>query len=141
MNPPFNAQQVTDAKSDQRGLVSTYELFKLYFYIDSGVITKEDARKALLQHGLVTFAPSNSVRIGYPLEVHHNGLVAILRIEGVTFSKDATIIIYDEQKFRCSKIIDIQFNGKQVESISDGEIGVRLNTKISQTSELWLKQS
>lgn len=141
MNPPFNAQQVEDAKNDERGLVSTYELFKLYFYIDSGVITKEDARKALLQHGLVTFAPSNSVRIGCPLEIHHNGLVAILRIEGVTFSKGATIIICDEQKFRCSKIIDIQFNGKQVGSISDGDIGVKLNTKISQTSELWLKQS
>lgn len=141
MNPPFNTQQIQDAKNDERGLVSTYELFKLYFNIDSGVITKEDARKALLQHGLVTFTPSNSVRIGYPLEIHHNGLVAILKIEGVTLSKGATIIICDEQKFRCSKIIDIQFNDRQVESISDGEIGVELNTKISQTSELWLKQS
>jgi hypothetical protein len=140
-NPPFNKQQIEDAKNDERGLLSTYELFKLYFYIDSGIITKNDARKALLQHGQITFTPSNSVRIGSPVEVHHNGSVAILRINEIILSKGSIVIISDEKGFRYSKIVDIQLDGKSVNNATNNEIGIKLDTKISLTSELWLKQS
>ena len=34
-NPPFSEKQIEDAQSDERGLLTTYELFKLYFHISN----------------------------------------------------------------------------------------------------------
>lgn len=48
-NPPFNTTQIKDALNDDRGLITTYDLFKLYFNIEGDFISKNDARKALLR--------------------------------------------------------------------------------------------
>ena len=78
LNPPFTKAQIADAISDERGLLTTYELFKLYFYVEAGLITKEEARNSLLEFGLVAFKPTNSVRIGYPKELHYQNTVGII---------------------------------------------------------------
>jgi len=138
-NPPFSNQQIDDAINDERGLLTTYQLFKLYYHIDSGFITKEDARKALLKPGLVVFAPSTAIRLGTPTEIYHNGFVAIMKIDDVAVSKGKTIVIVNKQEFRCTKIVDLQVNGKSVNNYSNGEIGIKLDDKVAMGSELWLR--
>jgi len=54
-NPPFKSNQIEDARIASRGMISTYELFKVYHMVKSGVISKEDARECFKQHGLVDF--------------------------------------------------------------------------------------
>ena len=53
--PPFTDHQIKDAEYSCRAMVYTYQLFNLYFEIENGILTKEEARKAFLQDGLVDF--------------------------------------------------------------------------------------
>jgi hypothetical protein len=138
-NPPFSDHQIADAIDDERGLLTTYELFKLYAYIKDDFLTKADARRFLLKSGLVQFQPSNSIELGLPLEIHHNGQIAILNISNITLNKGASIIVCNDQAWFRAKILGIRLNDVEVESVSEGEIGVKLSHKILKTSNLWLE--
>jgi hypothetical protein len=138
-NPPFSEQQINDAQSDERGLLTTYELFKLYNNIEQGFITKKDARTSLLRFGLVQFKPSNSYLLGHPLEIHHKGQVVILYISNITVNKGASIIVCNEESWFRTEILEIQLNNKTVVTVSEGEIGVKLSRSVLKTSELWLE--
>lgn len=138
-NPPFSGQQIADAQSDERGLLTTYELFKLYFKIEEGFVTKEYARSALLEYGLVKFKPSNARLLGFPLEVHRKGKVIILKINNLTLRKGATIIVCNDETWFKAEVLEIQMNDEKVESVTEGEIGVQLSHSVQKTSELWLQ--
>ncbi len=140
-NPPFNEQQISDAEADERGLLSTYEIFKLYSKIEEGFVTKEDARYSLLNYGLVRFKPSKSILLGCPLETHRKGQVIILDIIDLTLNKGALIIVCNDEAWFRAEILEIQLNGKEVESVSEGEIGVRLSCSVLKTSVLWLEDA
>lgn len=139
-NPPFNTTQIQDAKNDERGLLTTYDLFKLYFNIINGFVLKEDAREALFQYGLVEFAPSNAIFIAKPLEIHHNGYVVIIRIDGIELRVGMTVIVKDNGYYRPAKIIEIQLDGNPVNTIDTGEIGIKLSDKVHSRVEFWLKE-
>lgn len=139
-NPPFTLQQVDDAKNDERGLLSTYDLFKLYYAIDSGFITKEDACEALLNYGLVVFDPSASVRIGTPTEVHYNGTVGIFQLPGVSILLGDELIVCENGYYRNVQVIGLQDQGRAVDEASEGEIGLRFSEKITRSSELWKRE-
>ncbi len=138
-NPPFSDDQIKDANLDKRGLLTTYELFKLYFKIAQDFIMKEDARKCLLNYGLVEFIPSNANNLGCPSEIHHNGKVAILNIQNIPINKGSSIIICNGNDWFETKVLGIQLDGKSFDSISNGEIGIELDKPISKKSILWLK--
>jgi hypothetical protein len=140
-NPPFSEQQMADAQSDERGLLATYELFKLYNNIEEGFITKEDARRSLLKCGLVEFKPSNSYLLGCPLEVHHKGQVVILDISNANIKKGASIVVCNEEAWFKTEILEIPLNDETVETVSKGEVGVKLRHSVLKTSELWLEDS
>ena len=139
-NPPFTPHQITDAQSDERGLLTTYELFKLYFAIGGGFVTREDAKNALLQHGLIKFKPSNSSFIGLPLEIHHKNTVAIIYIDNIFLYESATVIVCNDGIYTRAKILEIRVDDEAVENLSSGEVGIRLDCSISKTSELWLEE-
>ena len=40
-NPPFSQVQIQDAENDDRGLLSTWQLFTLFYDIENSIITKE----------------------------------------------------------------------------------------------------
>jgi hypothetical protein len=140
-NPPFNEQQISDAELDKRGLLDTYEIFKLYSRIEDGFITKEDARDSLLNYGLVQFKPSKSLLLGYPLKIHHKGQVIILDIVNLTLHKNATIIVCNDESWFRAKILEIKLNDEKVESISEGKVGVELDHSVLKTSVLWLEDA
>jgi hypothetical protein len=140
-NPPFSEQQINDAQSDERGVLTTYELFNLYNNIEQGFITKEDARTSLLKFGLVQFKPSNSYLLGHPLEVHHKGYVVILDISNITINKGDSIIVCNEQSWFKTEILDVQLNNEAITTVSEGEIGIKLSCSVLKTSELWLKNN
>jgi hypothetical protein len=139
-NPPFSEKQIEDAQSDGRGLLTTYELFKLYFHIEEGFVTKEDARNSLLQCGLIQFKPSKSHLLGCPLEIHRKGEVVILNIDNITLKTTASIIVCNKDNWFRVEILEIRLNDQIVESISEGEVGVKLSRGVVKTSELWLEE-
>ena len=137
-NPPFSKQQIEDALSDERGLLTTYELFKLFFAINEGFITKSDARKSLQAWGLVTFAPSNCVFLGTPKENHRRGIVVILEIENTTIKVGDELLVSDDGRYRRIKVISLQDNGVDVDSFRKGEAGIKLSDKVNSRSQIWL---
>jgi len=140
-HPPFSEQQIEDAKSDERGLLTTYELFKLYFYIQNNFITKEAAKASLLEYGLVSFTPSNAILIGSPLEIHYGGTVVILKLDNLQISKGAGLIITEPHHFRKVRVIDIQIDGKPVTRATSGVVGVKLDSSVSLASQIWIPTS
>ncbi|MTF40743.1 hypothetical protein [Cyanobacterium aponinum] len=139
-NPPFSQEQIKDAESDERGLLTTYQLFQLYFKIEEDFITKEDARKYFLDYGLIEFKPSNSHELGSAIEIYNNNTVAILNIENITINQNSSIIICNDDKWFKAKVLEIQLNGQKVDEVSNGEIGIKLDQKITKKSILWLQQ-
>ena len=138
-NPPFTEHQITDALSDERGLMTTYELFKLYFNIENGYVTKEDARLSLLNYGLVKFDPSKAICLGCALEIHHKGHVVVLTLDNLLIKKGQSIIVCNNKAWFTTEILEIQLDGKSIESACNGEIGLKLSHAVSRTDELWLK--
>ena len=140
-HPPFSEQQIEDARSAERGLLTTYELFKLYFYIQNNFITKEDAKASLLEYGLVSFTPSNAILIGSPLEIHYGGTVVILKLDSLQISKGIDLIVTEPHHFRRARVIDIQIDGKSVAQATSGVVGVKLDSSVSLTSQIWIPSS
>jgi hypothetical protein len=137
-NPPFNETQIQDARNDKRGLLSTYDLFKLHFNIENGFITKEDARSALFQIGLVQFYPSNATEV-LIREIHYTGQVAIVQLAGTRIETGQDVIFNDHGYYRVATIMEIQKNDNTVDAAEDGEVGIRLDQKVS-GKNLWLRK-
>jgi hypothetical protein len=138
-NPPFTEHQIQDAINDERGLLTTWQLFNLYFDIEKGVITKEEARKLLLNYGFIEFKPTDLVYVYEPTEIFNDGKVCIVTIDGIKLSIGDELFIEKHGKFEKAKIIGIHENGSPLETSSKGELGLKLNKKVMKKSVLWKK--
>lgn len=139
-NPPFQSQQIEDAQNDERGLVSTWDLFQLYFSIENGVITKEEARIQLLNFGLIEFKPTGLVRIDEPKEIFKEGKVCIVNIDNIEIEVGDEIFEEKNGKYQKLFLEKIKQNDRTVDRASSGELGIELSGKISKNSTLWKRQ-
>ncbi len=138
-NPPFTEHQVQDAINDERGLLTTWQLFQLYEQVQSEIISKEAARKVFINYGLIEFKPQDLEYIDEPLELFENGKICIVNIKDCLLEIDKEIIVEKNGKYAKSKILDIQLDGKSVKSAKEGEIGLKLSNPIKKKSKLWKK--
>ncbi|MDB5283522.1 MAG: hypothetical protein JWO06_2597 [Bacteroidota bacterium] len=136
-NPPFTEHQIEDAKNDERGLLTTWQLFNLYYEIQNGVITKEQARKQILEYGLVIFKPKLSVNLGSPNELFQNGQVAIINIANTKIKVGDTIILERDNYFSKAKVLSLQIGDNEVKEASNGELGIKLDHKMAKKTVLW----
>ncbi len=141
-NPPFKPHQITDAEEDSRGLLTTWQLYQAYFNVIDGILTKEDIINQMSETGLINFKPLTLyINIGTPKEVHHKGEIIIIELKGCLINVgDEILVITNDNKFIALKILSINFNNNSVSSVSDGEVGVKINGKINKTNQLWLKK-
>ncbi|TDP58324.1 hypothetical protein [Flavobacterium dankookense] len=140
-NPPFTENQIQDAQNDERGLLTTWQLFNAYYEIEDGIITKEEVRNSLLNFGLIEIKPENLVYIDEPKEILKNGEVCIINITEVELKISEEIFIEKNGKFQRNIIEGIQLNEKPVSSARSGEIGLKLRFPIKKKSILWKKAS
>jgi hypothetical protein len=140
-NPPFTEHQIQDAINDERGLMTTWQLFNLYFDIEKGVITKEEARKLLLNYGLIEFKPADLVYVYKPTEIFNEGKVCIVTIDGIELSIGDELFIEKNGKFEKAELLGIQENGSSLQTSSKGELGLKLSKKVTKKSILWKKGS
>lgn len=136
-NPPFTENQIKDALNDKRGLLTTWQLFNLYFDIQTGIIKKEDARKEFLKFGLVDFRPKIKDKLTTPKQILKEGQVAILDLVNTKLSVGQILIAEKGNKYFKTKITSIHVEDKSVNEVLNGEIGLRLETKISNGTTLW----
>ncbi len=139
-NPPFTNDQISDAENDERGLISTWQLFNLFFDITHGLISKEDARMALLNFGLIKFNPSSTESIGTPKEVHYNGHVVVMELSKQELNKGDILFFNNNGRFTKATIISLKQDDLNVDKVDNGNVGIKLDIKIKKGTELWKKK-
>lgn len=137
-NPPFQQQQITDAESDDRGLLSTFQLFNLYFAIEADIISKEDARNSIFQTGLVSFKPTGCKNLGSPSELAHGNTVGRFELNDMHVYVGQSVILEDDERFSRAEIISIQQTRSDLQEVSSGETGIKFSSPIKRTTVVWL---
>jgi hypothetical protein len=140
-NPPFTFNQLEDAKSDERGLLTTWQLYNLYFEIENKIISKAEARDSILKYGLINFRPANLTFLYEPNEFFNDNKICIVNVKDIMLRKNQDIYIEKNGKFETSKLLDIQLDGHSVENCNNGELGLKFDKKIPKKSILWIKGS
>jgi hypothetical protein len=140
LNPPFTHDQIKDAINDERGLLTTWQLFKLYHAIERCSITKEEARNQLLNYGLIEFVPSNLISISEPIQILKDNTVIIVKLDNLKIVVNDILYIEDsDHEFYIVRILEIQLNGIKVDECDSGEVGILLSDKIPSKSSIWKK--
>jgi len=139
-NPPFSKNQIQDAKNDKRGLLTTWQLFNLFFDIERGILNKEEARESFLEFGLVSFRPKNLIRVFEPTEIYGDGEICIVNVENISLQINEELLIEKDGKFKRVRILEIQENEKSVDQGSHGEFGLKLSSRIRKKSIIWKRK-
>lgn len=138
-NPPFSPQQIEDAESDERGLLTTFQLFNLYFDIENDIISKEEARESLYNYGLVQFRPSNLVFVGEVEKIYQNGSIVSTTINDVSIKVGQQLYIEKDNRFQLVNITEIQKDKETLETVSDGKVGIKIDIKAKEGAKIWIK--
>lgn len=134
--PPFTDSQIKDAEFAHRAMAYTYQLFNLYFEIESGIITKEEARNALFQNGLVDFR-SNFKSIGKPYNYFKNNKVVCVELHDTILSVGDKVYFEDDRKrLNVVEIVNIQVEHQNMHTAKDGKVGIEFNMKVPNGTEL-----
>ncbi len=134
--PPFNKTQISDAKNDDRGLAYTWQLYNLYFNIENGVISKEEARKRFLNIGLLNFNP-NLIEIGTPYKYYQNNKVACIEIKDIEICIGDTLAFENDGRYFPVHVIKIQMEKEECKSVKNGKVGLEFDAKIPQNHPLY----
>ncbi len=135
-NPPFTEHQISDALNDERGLLSTWQLYNLYHEIQAGLITKEEARSKLIEFGLIEIKPIVKDSLGEINHIYKNGVVAIINLT-TKISVGQTLIGQKNDRFFKITILSIQLDDKNVTSTENGEVGIMLDVPVTIHTKLW----
>ena len=137
--PPFTETQIKDAEFSHRAMAYTYQLFNLYFEIETGIISKEEARNALFQNGLVDFR-SSFKSIGRPYSYFKNNKVACIELHDTILSVGDKVYFEDDRKrLNVVEIVNIQVDRQNKQVVKDGKVGIEFNMKIPKGAVLLYK--
>lgn len=137
-NPPFTKNQIKDAVHDNRGLLTTYDLYKAYFLIEEGILHKSEVRESLFKVGLIALEPENISSIGIPHELFMDGQVAIVNLNNATINVGDILIVKKQDEYSKATIESLQIDDKEVNECSTGEVGIKLDRKLKNNSELFV---
>lgn len=138
-NPPFTKEQIRDAINDKRGLLTTYQLYNLYFSIHEGLILKEDAREAMYSHGLIEFKPSNLVEIGMIEKTFMKGFVFLLQLNQNEIKKGDRLFIERNGKFKSIIVEELKIKEDVVELAVNCRVGIKSDSKVYEKSIVYFK--
>ena len=130
-NPPFSDHQKSDALYDHRGLMTTWQLFNLYFLIEKGIITKEQASEAFFTHGHIDFIPQSFVILGIPNKYYKNDTVAIITLlENTTLTAGEELFTVHHDQYQKMKIESLQVDNQLVTKATGTEVGIKFEQSI-----------
>lgn len=135
--PPFNEQQIKDATIDKRGLIYTWQLFNLYFNIENGFISKEEARNNMEGIGLINFTPQRLIHIGKPYKYYKNNTIVCLKIENKNIKSGDYFAYAKNERWYKVRILSIEEGGEAVLETFYGNYGFKLEESIPK-EELFL---
>lgn len=130
-NPPFTSEQLSDAENDERGLLTTWQLFNIFYDIEAGIITKEEVRKRFYDYGLVDFKSMNFIKLPAISETFKEGSIIIMTLDNTKIRKDDNIYRDSNGRYEKLRILEIKLNDKTVDEIDNGEVGIKLSKPIN----------
>lgn len=137
-NPPFTAHQMSDALYDERGLMTTWQLFILYHLIEKGVLTKDQAKAQFYRYGFIDFIPPTYISLGTPKEFFKNNTVVILTLpEGTSLAQNEDIFVVHNEVYQKVNIKSIQVNEETVALATGVEVGLQLSNSIAKSATLY----
>jgi hypothetical protein len=139
-NPPFNDTQIQDAINDDRGLLTTWDLYKLYFDIENGIILKDEIQECFFQFGLVNFR-KDFVQVAKVDKVYKDGNVASFELAGKELRIEDIIISEKDGYLKKHKIKSIQKNKTNVDFAKEGRTGILIDTPLEVNSIIYKKGS
>lgn len=138
-NPPFNPIQMKDAENDDRGLLTTWDLYCLYFDIINKNMTKEEARNMIFDFGLINFR-KNLKFLGKVDKTFSDGFIASINLENnIEVEINNNVYSVKNGKMTKHKIINIQQEKNNFKKVTKGLTGIKLDTKIEKNSNLFLR--
>lgn len=138
-NPPFTVDQIDYAYSDERGLLTTWQLYQQFKLIEEGVFTKEETRQAMRQTGLITLLPKDFYSIGTVTEYFKEPKACILNLKEVEIKRDTYVWAKKGETWKKGKICSIQVDDNDVDTARNGEVGVVLDIELAKGFELFCR--
>lgn len=138
--PPFNEKQIEDAEIGSRGMTYTYELFQVYHMIEQGILTKEQVKEAFIKDGLLNFK-SSLIKLAKPHEYTNHNVYSydLGDSESILINdNDCIVICDDESHWHKLNIISMQVDNKDVKSVNNGKVGIKVNALIAKTKAHYL---
>lgn len=137
--PPFNQQQIKDAVNEKRGLCYTWQLFNLYFEIEDGIITKQEAQSILFNNGLIDFRPKVN-EVAVPHKYYGQHTIVCLKIDNVKISVGDFFFYEEDGRWKKLKILTIKDGDEKFQSVSKGNYGFELDRRCPNKKMLYVKQ-
>ena len=135
--PPFNDIQIKDAKNEKRGMIYTWQLYNLYFNIENGLISKDEARDRILMTGLVDFSP-RLIELGKPYAYFHNKTVVCVELHNVPLSNKDILACEVHGQYILLQIEGIEQNHSTIPQVSNGKVGIKVDKPVPNTNMLYL---
>ena len=137
-NPPFTKDQIDYAVNDERGLVTTYQLFTWYKLVSDGLFSKGEISEVLRQLGSIPLIPPNYKLLGTIKVYLPKPRAFIIDLANVEIKVGDRLLFVKELDFQKAEIQSIQDNGTPVEGISNGEAGVVVDARIGKGYSVYL---
>ncbi|QSB21526.1 hypothetical protein JN403_12290 [Pseudomonas sp. 15A4] len=137
-NPPFTAHQMNDAQLDKRGLVTTWQLYNVYFDVEGGLLDKSDVRQSLLMYGVVEFSPPSLSEIGTVSEVFKKGRVIILQLSDKSLKKGMELFSVKGGVYSRITVLGLQVDGQDVDQAEACEVGISIDTEVKRGAKIFM---
>lgn len=140
-NPPFSENQIDYAYNDERGLLTTWQLYQQFKLIEDGIFTKEETRQAMKQIGLITLLPINFYSIGTVTEYFKKSKACILNLNDVEIKRGIYVWAKKGALWKKGTICSIQVDDNDVDTAKNSEVGLVLDIELAKGFELFVKNS
>lgn len=137
MNPPFTPFQIEDAKTDGRGLLTTWQLYNIYHAIEFGVISKKQVMEDLLQYGCIEFHPDLVQVLNTPYGYWQHDTVLGIDVNTSMSVGDVIFSYYEGQWFQ-AKVVSLQQDKVPCETVNSGRTGIQIDKKLPK-GEFYIK--
>lgn len=136
-NPPFSKNQIKDATLEKRGLLTTWDLFNLFFNIEIGVISKEQARQDLLKTGLIKFELDKIKELGVVSEIFQHGEILVIKDLRYSISAGEVLFVKTHGRFIKIEVKELRVNDEIKETVTQGEVGIKINHRLKKGDILY----
>lgn len=136
-NPPFSKDQIDYALSDERGLLTTWQLYKQYRLIEDKIFTKEETRDALYEYGVISLIPRNLKYIGTYSEYFKKPKAGILILNKTKIKVGDEVYAKKDERWIYTKINSIRVNDIDVEYAESGEVGLVTDIELENGYEIF----